>query len=105
MRELLSDLSEPLEHTSVVAKSATATVAGRANRDRLGIRRGAPPVSERLAREITTLPLYPQKTEDDVAYVVDHLREFFARRTAATAQGGTGLLPLRVKPLADLLAA
>jgi dTDP-4-amino-4,6-dideoxygalactose transaminase len=54
-------------------------------RDRLATRPGALPVSERLAREITTLPLYPQMTEDDVAYVVEHLRGFFAQRKAATA--------------------
>jgi dTDP-4-amino-4,6-dideoxygalactose transaminase len=54
-------------------------------RDRLGIRPGALPVSERLAREIMTVPLYPQMTEDDVAYVVEHLRGFFRDRSAATA--------------------
>lgn len=54
-------------------------------RDHLGIRPGALPVSESLAGEIMTLPLYPQMTEDDVAYVVEHLHAFFARRTTATA--------------------
>lgn len=54
-------------------------------RDTLGLRPGALPVSERLAREIMTLPLYPQMTEDDVAYVVEQLQGFFAQRTAATA--------------------
>ncbi|HLY21794.1 MAG TPA: DegT/DnrJ/EryC1/StrS family aminotransferase, partial [bacterium] len=51
----------------------------------LGMREGALPVSERLAREIMTLPLYPQMTEDDVAYVVDHLHSFFRERRPATA--------------------
>ena len=54
-------------------------------REQLGLREGALPVSERLAREIMTLPLYPQMTEDDVAYVVDHLHAFFRGRKSATA--------------------
>jgi dTDP-4-amino-4,6-dideoxygalactose transaminase len=54
-------------------------------REQLGLREGALPVSERLAREIMTLPLYPQMTEDDVAYVVEHLSLFLSRRAAATA--------------------
>jgi dTDP-4-amino-4,6-dideoxygalactose transaminase len=54
-------------------------------RDQLAVRPGALPVSERLAREIMTLPLYPQMTADDVAYVVDHLRAFFAQRKTTTA--------------------
>jgi dTDP-4-amino-4,6-dideoxygalactose transaminase len=52
-------------------------------RERLGLREGALPVTERLAREILTLPLYPQMTEDDVAYVVDHLAAFFRQRVSA----------------------
>ena len=54
-------------------------------REQLGVREGALPVSERLAREILSLPLYPQMTEDDVAYVVDHLQAFFRERRAVTA--------------------
>ena len=54
-------------------------------REQLGIREGSLPVSERLAREIMTLPLYPQMTEQDVAYVVDHLQAFFRGRRSLTA--------------------
>lgn len=54
-------------------------------REQLGMREGSLPVSERLAREIMTLPLYPQMTEDDVAYVVDHLDGFFRGRRSVTA--------------------
>jgi dTDP-4-amino-4,6-dideoxygalactose transaminase len=54
-------------------------------RERLEMREGALPVSERLAREIMTLPLYPQMTEDDVTYVVDHLHSFFRERRSVTA--------------------
>ncbi len=54
-------------------------------RDRAGLRPGALPVTERLAREIMTLPLYPQMTEDDVAYVVDHLSAFFRQTASVTA--------------------
>ena len=54
-------------------------------REQLGMREGALPMSEQLAREIMTLPLYPQMTEDDVAYVVDYLHAFFRQRKSVTA--------------------
>jgi dTDP-4-amino-4,6-dideoxygalactose transaminase len=54
-------------------------------RGQLEIREGALPVSERLAREIMTLPLYPQMTEDDVAYVVEHVDAFYRGRAPVTA--------------------
>ncbi len=54
-------------------------------REQLGWREGGLPVTERLAREILTLPLYPQMTEDDVAYVVDHLAAFFRQQASVTA--------------------
>lgn len=41
---------------------------------------GSFPVCESAAEEILSLPMFPEITEDQVAYVVDGLREFFAGR-------------------------
>jgi len=42
----------------------------------LGYREGSLPVSERLAREIVSLPLYPELSLDDVRAVVNTVNEF-----------------------------
>ena len=42
----------------------------------LGLGPGAFPVAERQAREELSLPLYPEMTADDVAYVADAVRAF-----------------------------
>jgi dTDP-4-amino-4,6-dideoxygalactose transaminase len=42
----------------------------------LGLGPGAYPVAERQAREELSLPLYPEMTADDVAYVADAVRAF-----------------------------
>jgi dTDP-4-amino-4,6-dideoxygalactose transaminase len=52
-------------------------------REQFGYREGMLPVSERLSQEILGLPLYPQMGDDDVAYVVDHLKAFFKQRLSA----------------------
>ncbi|MGY3678140.1 DegT/DnrJ/EryC1/StrS family aminotransferase [Streptomyces sp. TE33382] len=36
---------------------------------------GQLPVSERLAKEMLSLPMYPQLTDDDIDYVVERLAE------------------------------
>ena len=54
-------------------------------RMQLGLSAGSRPVSERLAREILSLPVYPQMGEDDVVYVVDHLTRFYRSRASVTA--------------------
>ncbi len=54
-------------------------------REQLGMKEGSLPVCEALAREILTLPLYPQMTGDDVAFVVDHLKAFFRQRIVVEA--------------------
>ena len=43
-------------------------------------RRAALPVAERAAREVLSLPLYPELGEERAAYVVARVREFFAGR-------------------------
>lgn len=40
---------------------------------------GLNPVTERLARSILSLPIYPQMTEDDVRYVVEKIAGFYAQ--------------------------
>jgi len=46
----------------------------------LGLREGAFPVSEDLARRLLSLPMYPDLTQDDVGYVAEAIREFFGTR-------------------------
>lgn len=45
----------------------------------LGYREGAFPISEALARECLSLPIFPGLTEAQTAAVVDAVREYFAR--------------------------
>jgi len=44
----------------------------------LGYRQGDFPVTERLAREILSLPLYPEISDEEVEQVVGAIREFFS---------------------------
>ena len=44
----------------------------------LGYKAGAFPVSERVAGEILSLPMYPELSTDQVRYVCDSIREFMA---------------------------
>lgn len=41
----------------------------------LGYEEGAFPVSEHIAREILSLPMYPELEEDDIRYIADRIRE------------------------------
>jgi len=45
----------------------------------LGHKRGDYPNSETLAKNTLSLPLYPHMSDDDVAYVSEAVREFFAK--------------------------
>jgi dTDP-4-amino-4,6-dideoxygalactose transaminase len=45
----------------------------------LGHREGDFPVSERAAREVLSLPVYPELSDEQVAYVIDKVRGFFTR--------------------------
>lgn len=44
----------------------------------LGHRAGAFPVAERAAREVVSLPMYPELTDDQIDYVVSAIKRFFA---------------------------
>lgn len=43
----------------------------------LGLKKGAYPVTEQLAQEVLSLPLYPGLTEAQQAYVIDTIKKFF----------------------------
>ncbi|MFH2069936.1 MAG: DegT/DnrJ/EryC1/StrS family aminotransferase [Elusimicrobiota bacterium] len=43
----------------------------------LGYKKGAFPVTERLAGEILSLPVYPELTEKQLDYIVDKIRKFY----------------------------
>ena len=47
----------------------------------LGLKRGDFPVCERLADTILSLPIYPELTEDDLAYVCEMIKEFYRKAT------------------------
>ena len=44
----------------------------------LGDREGVFPVAEQYAKEILSLPTFPELTEDQMDYVVDSIKEFYA---------------------------
>jgi dTDP-4-amino-4,6-dideoxygalactose transaminase len=54
-------------------------------KSKYGYRAGMLPAAELLAKEILTLPLYPQLTEDDCEYVVGHMKTFFAKLSRAAS--------------------
>lgn len=43
----------------------------------LGYKRGDFPVSEKLADNCLSLPIYPEMTDEQIAYVADHVRSFY----------------------------
>jgi len=45
----------------------------------LGFRKGQFPVSEQLAQEIISIPIYPELTNEQRQYVVDHIKKFVHR--------------------------
>lgn len=47
-----------------------------------GFRAGDLPCTERLAKEVISLPLHPAMTDEDADYVIGAVREFFSRRRA-----------------------
>ena len=46
----------------------------------LGLRRGSLPITERLADEVLSLPMYPELTDAQLESVADGIRGFFAKR-------------------------
>jgi UDP-2-acetamido-2-deoxy-ribo-hexuluronate aminotransferase len=46
----------------------------------LGYKPGDLPVTERAVGEILSLPMYPELTGEEIAFVADSVREFYAKR-------------------------
>jgi len=44
----------------------------------LGYKAGDFPVAERLSREILSVPMYPELSEEEIAYAVDSVKDFYA---------------------------
>ncbi len=45
----------------------------------LGYKEGDFPIAEKLSKEILSLPMYPELTEEEIIYVVESIKEFYAR--------------------------
>ncbi|HHH79506.1 MAG TPA: hypothetical protein ENL13_01220 [Thermoplasmatales archaeon] len=43
----------------------------------LGLKKGDYPVSEKLAGEILSIPVYPELTDEQLNYIVDTIKQFF----------------------------
>jgi dTDP-4-amino-4,6-dideoxygalactose transaminase len=43
-----------------------------------GYKRGDFPVAEKAAKEILSIPIYPEMTQEQLRYVVDSIKEFFS---------------------------
>ncbi|MGH7259207.1 MAG: DegT/DnrJ/EryC1/StrS family aminotransferase [Nitrospiraceae bacterium] len=46
---------------------------------RFSFQNGAFPVSERAAEEVLSLPIYAELTEEQQAYVVETIKDFYSR--------------------------
>jgi len=46
----------------------------------LGVHAGSLPVTERMAKEVLTLPMHPHLTDEDIGYVTESIRSFFQNR-------------------------
>ena len=47
--------------------------------DTFGFKKGDYPVSEKLAKEILSIPIYPELTEEQRKYIVDNITQFFSK--------------------------
>ena len=46
---------------------------------KLGLKKGSFPVSEKLAGEILSIPIYPELTDEHLSYIVDNVKGFFKK--------------------------
>ncbi len=46
----------------------------------MGLREGDFPVAERCCREILSIPMFPELTEEQIRYVVDSVKQFYTRK-------------------------
>jgi dTDP-4-amino-4,6-dideoxygalactose transaminase len=47
---------------------------------RLGVKKGSLPIAERCSEEILSLPMFPELTDAEIAYVCDSIKKFFKQR-------------------------
>jgi len=52
----------------------------------LGYRRGELPVTERVAGEILSLPMYAELSDEDIATIADAVRDFYSQRALVTGE-------------------
>jgi len=45
----------------------------------LGLKKGSFPVSEKLAKIILSLPMYPELTENQIKFIADKIKEFYSK--------------------------
>jgi dTDP-4-amino-4,6-dideoxygalactose transaminase len=45
----------------------------------LGLKKGSFPVTEKIVNEIVSLPMFPEMTEEQIKFVADTIREFYAK--------------------------
>jgi dTDP-4-amino-4,6-dideoxygalactose transaminase len=50
----------------------------------LGYKEGDFPVAEKLCKKVLALPMFPELTEDEVGYVCENIKEFYAKTNNAT---------------------
>lgn len=55
------------------------------------LEKGAFPVAERCAETILSLPMFPELTEEQIAYVVSQIKAFIARDRERSRKPGTGV--------------
>jgi dTDP-4-amino-4,6-dideoxygalactose transaminase len=57
----------------------------------LGLKKGSFPVAERCAETILSLPMFPELTEEQIAYVASQIKAFMAQKRGRSEKAGTGL--------------
>jgi len=48
-------------------------------REKFGHQAGELPITERVSNQVLTLPMYPTLTKEEIDYVVEQIKDFFAR--------------------------
>jgi len=46
-------------------------------REKFGFSGGELPVTEKISRQVLTLPMYPTLTQNDMDYIINNIKEFF----------------------------
>jgi len=49
-------------------------------RRKFGFKEGELPVTEKISKEVLSLPIYPTLTDDEINYIIESIGEFFERR-------------------------